>query len=69
MRANIPEVWDRLFEMQGDEDSIVRSLVLHVLGDGSPTGREHEGQTAPTSATRSPKGSAVRQRSLSDSEP
>ena len=42
VRANIPEVWDRLFEMQADGDSTVRSLVLRVLCDGSPAEREDE---------------------------
>ena len=42
VRANHEEIWDRLFEIQTDSDSGVRSVVLHNLCDGSPREREDE---------------------------
>jgi len=42
VRSNVQEVWDRLFEMQADEDAGVRSIILHCLTDGSPRAREEE---------------------------
>ena len=42
VRANRPEVWKRVLELQSDEDAGVRSVVLHNLCDGSP--RELESQ-------------------------
>lgn len=42
VRSNRPEVWNRLFEMQSDEDAGVRSVVLHNLCDGSPRELEAE---------------------------
>jgi HEAT repeat protein len=37
VRVDIPEVWERIFEMCQDEDGSVRDQALHSLGDGSPT--------------------------------
>ena len=42
LRTDVPRVWDRLFEMQRDPESSVRSLVLHGLCDGSPHSRVRE---------------------------
>jgi HEAT repeats len=42
LKADYPEVWDRVLVMVGDEDARVRGHVLHVLGDGSPRHREAE---------------------------
>lgn len=36
VRQDIPEVWERVFEMLDDESGIVRDQALHALGDGSP---------------------------------
>ena len=36
VKADIPEVWERIFEMCEDEDGDVRDQALHSLGDGSP---------------------------------
>lgn len=36
LRADVPEVWERVFEMAADEDVGVRRQVVHTLGDGSP---------------------------------
>lgn len=41
VRADIPELWDRIFQMLTDEEGIVRDQALHALGDGSPTHLEH----------------------------
>ncbi len=40
VRADVPEIWERLFEMQSDPDTTVRSIILHSLCDGSPRSRE-----------------------------
>jgi hypothetical protein len=34
------QIWERIFEMASDEDTHVRSTVLHALGDGSPRALE-----------------------------
>ncbi|XP_064399554.1 uncharacterized protein LOC135346012 [Halichondria panicea] len=36
VRQDIPQVWERIFEMLSDEEGIVRDQALHALGDGSP---------------------------------
>lgn len=36
VRADIPALWDRIFELLHDEEGIVRDQALHALGDGSP---------------------------------
>ena len=42
VRADIPELWERIFEMIKDEEGIVREQALHALGDGSPSRLEHK---------------------------
>jgi hypothetical protein len=42
LKADYPDVWDRVLVMVSDEDARVRGHVLHVLGDGSPRHREAE---------------------------
>ena len=41
VRADIPQLWDRIFEMLSDEEGCVRDQALHALGDGSPGHLEH----------------------------
>jgi hypothetical protein len=36
VKSDLPEVWDRVFEMAADPDRHIRRQVLHTLGDGSP---------------------------------
>jgi len=36
LQCDLPEVWERVFEMAGDPDVCVRKQVFHTLGDGSP---------------------------------
>ncbi len=36
LRGDVPDVWERVFEMAGDNDAGVRKQVFHTLGDGSP---------------------------------
>jgi hypothetical protein len=42
LKADYPDVWDRVLEMVSDADPKVRAHVFHVLGDGSPRSREGE---------------------------
>lgn len=37
VRADIPSLWERIFECLNDEDGLVRDQALHALGDGSPS--------------------------------
>jgi HEAT repeat protein len=39
IRADVPEVWDRLLELARDPDAGVRRDAVHALGDGSPRHR------------------------------
>lgn len=41
VRADIPDLWDRIFECLADENGGVRDQALHALGDGSPSHLEH----------------------------
>lgn len=36
VKANVPEVWERILAMVDDPDPATRYQVLHVLCDGSP---------------------------------
>lgn len=36
LRSDMPEVWERVFELASDANVGVRKQVLHTLGDGSP---------------------------------
>ena len=36
VRADIPQLWERIFELLNDDSEIVRDQALHALGDGSP---------------------------------
>ncbi len=42
VKADYPDLWDRVLEMVSDGDAKVRGHVLHLLGDGSPRAREDE---------------------------
>ena len=42
IRADVPSIWDRIFEMLSDDDPGVRSIILHCLTDGSPRSRQDE---------------------------
>lgn len=37
VRADIPQLWERIFECLQDLDGAVRGQALHALGDGSPS--------------------------------
>jgi hypothetical protein len=51
LRANVPEVWERVFELAKDPDRRVRGQVVHTLIDGSPK-RLEERVIAALEATR-----------------
>lgn len=36
VRAHLPEVWERIFELSTDDDVAVRKAALHAMCDGSP---------------------------------
>jgi len=36
VRADVPEVWNRILELAEDPDADIRRLVVHALCDGSP---------------------------------
>lgn len=42
VRADIPELWERIFQLLSDEEGIVRDQALHALGDGSPSHLEEK---------------------------
>ena len=42
VRADHPEIWDRILEMLGDPEAKVRSDAVHALGDSSPNHRVHD---------------------------
>ena len=42
VRADHPEIWDRVLELLGDPDAGVRSDAVHALGDSSPKHRVHD---------------------------
>lgn len=42
LRANVPGVWRRIFELAEDPDPKVRRWVLHNLCDGSPAEHRRE---------------------------
>jgi len=46
VRADIPELWERIFELLKDDDGLVRDQALHALGDGSPRHLEEQIITA-----------------------
>ena len=41
VRADHPEVWERIYELLGDEDPGVRGDAVHALGDSSPNHLAH----------------------------
>lgn len=40
VKSHDDRIWNRIFEMAGDEDVKVRRSVFHALGDGSPRALE-----------------------------
>ena len=42
VRADHPEIWDRVLELLGDPDAGVRADAVHALGDSSPNHRVHD---------------------------
>ena len=42
VRADHPEVWDRIHELLDDPDAGVRSDAVHALGDSSPNHLAHD---------------------------
>ena len=36
VRADLDQIWNRIFECTSDPDPLVRDQALHALGDGSP---------------------------------
>ncbi len=54
LQADLPPVWERVFELAGDVDPGVRRQVLHTLGDGSPRRLEERVITTLTSMRDDP---------------
>jgi hypothetical protein len=42
VRRNVPDIWNRVLHLVHDDDVRVRSAVLHLIADGSPTDRAEE---------------------------
>ena len=42
VQQDIPQVWERIFEMCEDEDGWVRDQAIHSLGDGAPSRLEEQ---------------------------
>ena len=42
VRADHPEIWDRILELLDDPDVDVRANAVHALGDSSPNHRAHD---------------------------
>ena len=40
VKRDVPEFWERVFELADDEDKDIRFQILHNMCDGSPPGYE-----------------------------